>query len=405
MKRLIFSLIFLSFTCVSLTAQTYDSVINIGKNFTIKSEILDQDRSIQVYTPIGYEEDLDRFYPVFYVLDGQEYFMHGIAYQQMLHFRDKSPDFIIIGIRTDRRMRRTLFHSESENFIAFLEKELIPFVDTSFRTKKEKERLYFGWEMAGGLGLEVLANNSNLFSGFILASPTHFTENRVKALKAFYDKHPSSKTYMLVTGAPEEHWIEKDSTFMAVINQNKSSRFAILNREDHYTTPLKTIHEGLSDYFNDYKPIRLRSEAAYKAYGGLKALRAYYKHRGERYDLPTEIHKETKHFLILNTMNENNYERFKDYFNVFKEHVETNARDFWIDRYAKFFLKHENKKMVLYLYSMGLKKFPESTLLLESLGDFYVSENNNLKAKEAYKKAYVINPELVDVKKKLEQLH
>ena len=135
-----------------MSSQIQESVNAVGKNIEFDSEILNETRSIQIYVPKAYDEGEDGDFPVLYVLDGQEYFLHGIAYQDMLYFRDKSPGFIVVGVKTDRRRRRTLLHGESEKFIDFIEKELIPYVDSSYRTKKETERLYFGWEMAGGLG-------------------------------------------------------------------------------------------------------------------------------------------------------------------------------------------------------------------------------------------------------------
>jgi len=371
-------------------SQTNTTSIVIGKQYLIQSNYLNEEREVQVYIPKGYEKDKMHSYPVLYVLDGQEYFLHGVAYQDMLRFRDKSPEFIIVGINTDRRKRRSLFFKESDKFIDFLQKELIPFIDTNFRTKKEKERLYFGWEMAGGLGLQILADENELFSGFIIASPTHASEKRMDALK----KINKSNTFILLTAAPEEHWITEDTSFLSIINNpinNKKWRYSVLDREDHYTTPLKTIHEGLSDYFGDYKPIRLRSVKAYDDYGGLSKLRAYYKRRGERYDLPVDIHHETKHFLLFNALKEDNYKRFQLYVNEFEGYLESNSRDIWFDRYARFYLKHGNVKKALYLFNYGINKIPESSLLYEGLGDLYAENLRNTKALKAYKKALMID--------------
>lgn len=380
----------------------------IGQDFKLESKILGEERGIQVYLPKGYKKDSLQLYPVLYVLDGQEYFLHGIAYQDMLHFRDKSPEFIVVGIKTDRKRRRLLFFNEADKFIGFLKKELIPFIDTNFRTKKEQERMIFGWEMGGGLALQLLGEQKELFSGYIVASPTH-GNRRMEALKRMKNDKSESNTFLLLTAAPEEHWITEDSTFLSVINSKTPHsqlwRYSILEREDHYTTPLKTIHEGLSDYFQDYKPIRLRSLKAYDEYGGLDALRTYYKKRGERYNLPTAIHNETKHFLIYNAMTEDNYERFKFYVNEFDGYLETKSRDLWLNRYAKFYLKHNNVKQALYLFHFGIDKFPNSALLYKGLGDVYFDQGNSNKALNVYKKALSLNPEMTSIKERINILN
>lgn len=406
MKRLI---IFMAccFLSINSFAQEEDSEITIGVNHIIKSSILNQDRTIQIYTPDGYDTS-EQNYPVLYVLDGQEYFMLGIAYQQMLAFRDKTPKFIVVGVNTERQKRRVLFDQESDRFLGFLETELIPYIDATYRTKKEKERIYFGWEMGAGLGFEVLTEKNNLFSAFILASPTHSTDKRMEKVKLLKTDADKSNKFILVSAAPEEHWITQDSTFLSIIQEplkvDHRWRYTVFDREDHYTTPLKTIHEGLSDYFNDYKPIRLRSLEAYDKYGGLDALRAYYKKRGERYDLPTDIHKETKHFLVYNAMSEDNYERFKLYLNEFDEFLGSVSRDFWLDRFATFYLKNKNYEEALLIYENGINRFPNSAVLYEGKGDVYLAISQSKKAKKAYGKSIELDPDQPEVKAKIESL-
>jgi predicted alpha/beta superfamily hydrolase len=395
------------FLFVNSFAQSRESDIVIGTNHIIKSTILNQDRTIQVYTPDGYNES-DQGYPVLYVLDGQEYFMMGIAYQKMLAFRDKTPKFIVVGLNTDRQKRRVLFYQESDKFIDFFETELIPYIDSNYRTKKEKERIYFGWEMGAGFGFEVLAERNNLFSAFILASPTHSTDERMEKVKLLKHDPIKSNKFLLVSAAPEERWITQDSTFLSIIEKPTEGdqvwRYTVFDREDHYTTPLKTIHEGLSDYFSDYKPIRLRSLQAYDDYGGLEALRSYYIQRGERYDLPTDIHKETKHFLVYNAMSEDNYERFNFYVTEFDDFLGTVSRDFWLDRFASYYLNNNKINKATEIYNNGLSRFPDSAVLYEGLGDVYVATKQSKKAVIAYEKSIEIDPDQQEVKAKLDSL-
>lgn len=227
---------------------------SVGKTYRITSEALSSEREIQVYLPPGYSESPERNYPVMYVMDSQEYFLHPIAYQDMLQFRDKAPDFIVVGIKTNRRLRRTLFYEKADIFIRFLNAELIPFIDSGFRTRKEKERIFFGWEMAGGLGIEIAARYPKLFSAFLLASPTHMTKERLELLSDCLKTKPDSPKYLSVTKAPEEDFLTKSMAALdSVLQANPSEvlKFSMrtLEGDDHYTTPTKTIHDGLIDYF------------------------------------------------------------------------------------------------------------------------------------------------------------
>ncbi|MGH1366195.1 MAG: alpha/beta hydrolase-fold protein [Calditrichia bacterium] len=388
--------------CISGYAQVSETVHAVGKNYSLNSKVLNAERHFQVYLPQGYQESTERSYPVMYVLDGQEYFLHPIAYQDMLRFRDKSPDFIVVGINTDRRLRRTLFYEKADDFISFLQSELIPFIDNAFRTKKEEERIFFGWEMAGGLGVQICAEQPNFFSAFFLASSTHITKERIAALGNRLKEGLSSRKYFHLTRAPDEGFLKKslaslDSLFQSDSSGNIEWTYLTLAGEDHYTTPTKSIHDGLSNYFADYKPIRFYSLKEYDDFGGLSALRAYYKNRGKRFSVDTDIHRETKHFLLLNAMNENNLDRFEYYNRELGNYVETQVRrDFWVKRYADFYITQNQPDKALSVYRAGLQKFPESAMIYNSLGHLYTERGEKSQAKTHFGKALEIATEKKD---------
>jgi predicted alpha/beta superfamily hydrolase len=173
------SVIIIVLLCVidQANGQSNSNEKTIGKSRVFKSQILDKEREIQVFLPTNYDDNKKK-YPVLYVMDGQRYFLNGIAFQQNLAWQEIVPDFIIIGIVTDRQKRRNLFYNESSKFIQFLEKELIPKIDKDYRTINE--RLYFGWEMAARLGFEILADLPSLFKGYLLSSPTHISNERLE---------------------------------------------------------------------------------------------------------------------------------------------------------------------------------------------------------------------------------
>lgn len=386
-------------------AQEAGQVNVVGKNYILNSAILEEDRSIQIYTPPSYEGSSEKSYPVMYVLDGQEYFLTAVAYQQMLFFRDKTPPFIVIGINTDRQKRRQLFYDESEKFIGFIMEELIPYIDTNYRTMKSGERMFFGWEMAGGLGFELLGKYSDAFSAYMIASPTHFGR-RLDYIKQL-DLNSESKKFLFVTAGPEENWIVEDTTFISTITQNNSlnSRYAVFEREDHYSTPLKTMHEGLQDYFCDYKPVRRNTLKEYETYGGVSALRAYYQKRGERYNLSTDVHKETKHFLFFNAEREDNLEAFERFAAEFPNYLESKTRDFWFNRFSQFYIKHEEQEKAINLLQTGISKFPKSALLYAGLGDAYASQDKKKKALASYQNALKIDPAMDSLYEKIEALN
>jgi len=397
MKSLFYSVACLLYVATSFSQQKVAPSYTTTTH-TIASTAIGEDRIIDIYLPPAYKNSPDRVFPVVYVLDGQEYFLQGVAYQDMLRFRDKSPAFIVVGIRTNRRKRRRLFYQESSKFTRFLNKELLPYIDKTYRTFKEKERVFFGWEMAAGLGFEISQTHPSLFSAYVLASPSHLRRRMRRLQEASLH---GTTPFLLVTAGVEETWIQKDSLLTTAVNKRKKWRFTVYNREDHYTTPFKSMHEGLSDYFGDYKPIRRQNLDAYDAYGGVVALRKYYKHRGERYGLPIDIHRETQHFLIYNAMAEDRILRFEQYISEFKNYIPSITRAFWIHRYAKFYAKHHKNNKAIALFELGLERFPKSTLLLEAVGDYYQGLEKKNQATRYYKKALDIDPNLSSVLAKM----
>ena len=142
-------------------AQEEDSDITIGINHTLKSSILNQDRTIQIYLPDSYT-DSEQSYPVLYILDGQWFFSSGVAIQNALRTPGAIPEMIVIGIKNSNPLRRTLFGGENEKFTDFLKNELIQYIDSNYRTTQE--RVIFGWEAAAYYISELILEEPEMFA-------------------------------------------------------------------------------------------------------------------------------------------------------------------------------------------------------------------------------------------------
>ena len=383
--------------------------ITIGNTYSFESKILEENRELQIYVPTSYKDSIHKKYPVLYVLDGQEFFNSVVSFQKMLTKREYFPEFIVVGLQTDLRKRRTLLGKDSSKFIQFLETELIPLIDGNYRTNREKERIFFGWEIAGGIGIDVLANTPSLFSGYILPSPSNLWDFRLNALeKRMKTFNSANAPFLLVTAAPDERWLNDNKQLRLFFTNSKQLklnwRYAILDREQHHSTPFKTINEGIIDYFYNYSPITFRTLKQYDDFGGLAGLKAFYKKRGERFNMSTEISETTKMFVLYNAVIENNYKQFLYYEKAFDGHIETSSNANWFHRYAGFYLKHNNLKEAMYVYNYGLKKLGDSKLLYSGLGDVFAADGKKRKATQAYKKALAIDPKYKKALEGLENL-
>jgi predicted alpha/beta superfamily hydrolase len=399
---------------ISLNAQSKVTDNIVGKNHKIYSKSLDDERIIQIYTPKNYF-DSEKKYPVLFVMDSQEYFLQAIAHQNMLRFQDYTPEFIVVGIKTNRQKRRQLLFSDSQEFTSFIRDELIPYIDTNYRTLKEKIRLYFGWEMAGGFGLELIGENESIFSDFIIASPSHISEKRINSIGYVLNGDSFNVNSIYISMSVEESFIKDEFKTVSMLFEEQKvfgsrATFKVFNDETHYTTPNKTMHNSLLKIFHDYIPIRKFSIKEYDDLGGLKAIRLYYLKRGKRYHLNTNVDKTTVHSLLFFAMKENNFERFELYINSFGYYVNSQiTRDFWYNRFAQFFIKNSKQDKAFDLYEIGLKNFPESSLLNFEIGNLYKLQGNLKKAKKYYMKAIFFakknnDPESINYEKNLEKL-
>ena len=189
-SKTLLSIIMFSISFVK--AQTLPKTINentfsIGKTITINSKILDENREINIYLPATYQADSLKTYPVIYLLDGSknEDFIHisGIVQFGSFSWINMLPESIVVGIANVDRKRDFSYPSKneldqkefpssgkSEKFISFIESELQPYINSKFRTTKEKTII--GQSLGGLLATEILFKKPDLFDNYIIVSPS-----------------------------------------------------------------------------------------------------------------------------------------------------------------------------------------------------------------------------------------
>lgn len=310
MKNYILVILFLA--CFTNPAFSQNSEANhrVGKTIQLKSEILNEQREIQIYLPEDYDSSNEKC-PVIYVFDSQKYFLNAITYQQNLRFVEETPGFIVVGIKTKDQERNKLYNSESSQFSNYIEKELLPYIDHTYRTLPS-ERVFFGWQRAAAFGVEIFASKPNLFKGYFLASPTFLTSQRISDVGVLLDKNIFLDNYLYFTLAEVETWSLDNTNSLAELlkekaNNNLRWKYDLFDNENHYSTTVITMNRGLKSFFKDYPPIRFYSLDDFNKMGGIPALKKLYINRGERYQNSKEVHSDTKRYLFLLAVRENNF--------------------------------------------------------------------------------------------------
>ncbi len=152
----------------------------------IQSKELAEKRTVNIYLPEGYNPNDSIKYPVIYLLDGSadEDFIHIAGLVQFANFPwvNQLPKSIVVGIANVDRKRDFTFPSKieakiplptaggSEKFIAFLEKELQPFIEKKYKGSTDKTII--GQSLGGLLAAEIVLKKPTLFNKYIIISPS-----------------------------------------------------------------------------------------------------------------------------------------------------------------------------------------------------------------------------------------
>lgn len=168
---LLLSFLFLSTT--SLFAQE----IKIGFKDSIQSTVLNENRKFIIKLPNGYN-NFDKFYPVIYRLDGDlDLYLETVGtISRLVEMEEVVPDMIVVMIENTNRNRdmmptnTSFFKSEpgAENFKNFIEKELIPHINSTYRTSNEK--LLCGQSLSAIFTLYYFLTSPDSFDSFIACS-------------------------------------------------------------------------------------------------------------------------------------------------------------------------------------------------------------------------------------------
>jgi len=158
----------------------------------IQSTELGEKRILNIYLPEGYNKNDTSKYPVTYLLDGSadEDFIHVVGLYQFNSFSwiNRVPKSIVVGIATVDRQRDFTYPTRiekdkerypatghSEKFIAFIEKELQPFIENKYKGNAAKTII--GQSLGGLLATEILFKKPTLFSKYIIISPSLWWDN------------------------------------------------------------------------------------------------------------------------------------------------------------------------------------------------------------------------------------
>lgn len=171
----------------------------------LHSQVFGNTRFLRIWLPPGYgdEENHPTTYPVLYLNDGQNLFDAATSTFSDHEWRADEvatdlirrkvvPPFVIVGIdHAGRRGRAREYlpypdaylrppepHPQGRLYGAFLEKEVLPFVEARYRVSATRQGRLLGGSSYGALAaLYVASTRPGLFGGLLLESPSFYVDD------------------------------------------------------------------------------------------------------------------------------------------------------------------------------------------------------------------------------------
>ncbi len=164
---------------------------NIRMHVGFHSTLLNNDRTLAVYLPPGYDESPDKRYPVLYLQDGQNLFDTATSFAGVEWNVDETAEklindgtiepVIIVGVYNtpDRTEEYTPLQINEDDPVArgvyygwFVAYEAKRFIDKTYRTLPDREHTTIGGSSLGGLiALDTARAHNDIFGNCVALSP------------------------------------------------------------------------------------------------------------------------------------------------------------------------------------------------------------------------------------------
>ncbi|MFT4154976.1 alpha/beta hydrolase-fold protein [Parafilimonas sp.] len=396
---------------ISFGAQAQsDNKIVIGKIDSIYSNILKEQRKIWIYTPdmTGGAYDSSKHYPVVYLLDGDAHFasVTGLI-QQLSQVNGNTiyPEMIIVAIpNTDRTRDLTPTHVVSdlpvmdsnfsktsgggENFAAFIEKELMPHIDSTCPVLPYK--VLIGHSFGGLTVMNILANHTALFNAYIAIDPSMWYDK--ERFLAATEKKLADKKYGgiklfigIANTMPEGMTLDKVKKDTSEETRHIRSIFALdkcikansqnglkyaskyYDNDDHGSVPLISEYDGLRFIF-DYYRLALTSKDFFDSSAGV-------------------VTKFKKHYAMVSE---------EMGINVLPPESPVNELGY-------FSLEQKYYAKAAALFEMNMANYPNSNNVYDAYGDMLAAKKDTGNAIVYYKKALALK-DVAETKQKLNAL-
>ena len=279
MKRVI---IFLFALVIALNAQSRQPVtLHHTEVIEMKSTSSGNTYPIFVCLPGSYNYTKQN-YPVIYMLDAYSSFGIMTEMQHLLAFDKELPEAIIVGISSEGGSKEFIYNrardytptkvsaenlpeevrlmtptsGSGEKFLQFIKSELIPMIETKYRTERN-DRTLVGHSYGGLFCFYTLFTEPDLFNRYVILSPVLFWDNyfMTKLESKFFEGHKelNAAIYTAVGSLEPESFQNDWKDFVSTIHKHNYAGLnlfdEILPGETHFTVIPFMVTHGLKAVF------------------------------------------------------------------------------------------------------------------------------------------------------------
>lgn len=185
----------------------------------LASTITHADYDLYINLPRGYREDTTKTFPVLFVIDAQWDFSFVQSLYGQQYYDGFIPGMVIVGITwggtnpdydklrahdlTPTDVSHNGTYGNAQNFLSFITKEVIPFVEGKYRIRPN-DRTLMGSSFGGLFTLYAMFQAPGLFNRFVLTSPAIQWDNHMISTlnKNYSQEHKAlpARVFMAIGG-------------------------------------------------------------------------------------------------------------------------------------------------------------------------------------------------------------
>lgn len=362
----------------------------IGIIDSVYSVVLNESREIYIQYPLNYSPENKEKYPVIYVLDG-DVLSKAVSTVQDFYSGGFMPEMIIVGISNDKNRDRDLTISkvehikesgEADNFIKFIETELIPYVENKYPASNY--RTLIGHSHGGLFTINAMVNHSDLFTNYIAIDPSLDWDNQ-KLLK--YSKETLSNSSLqgkslFVTLSGQLHMQNYDITIDNVMQDTTEHTLFARSIIDFYNFSEDNINDNFNINWKYYKNDLHGTVPLPSIMDGLLSLFEWYQMEGT--DKINNPETPVEELVGIIRYREN---KLKSHFGYFVAPYPQDLLN--ILGYMSMDMGQFEKSLAY--FKLNIEYYPESANTYDSMSDYYIMQKNYDEAIKYVQKAFEIN--------------